>query len=120
MKIFNEDLFSDIIKDFDNIQPEELDFTDGDYSYRGLVNVDDDRVIITLTREESPSKDLDEFISEIDEDTWSILMDMFEEVTGKPLVIVNKLYDNGDYDKIKELIKLVLKVYIDKLNQLVK
>lgn len=111
-----ENILKELSTNYDSIITDQLSYINGDNQVSVDIKRDCDKITISLTKEKVPS--LQSFLEKIDENTWSYLLDNFQEVTGQSLKAINNLYEQKDYNAVKELIKLVLNDYIDKLEKL--
>lgn len=116
MKNKFENILMDLSKNFDSIDNEQYVLNEDGFSVKINVSKNENRISINMEKVETPS--LQSFLERIDENTWSYILDNFQEVTGQSLKAINSLYEKKDYNTVKELIKLVLTDYIDKLENL--
>ena len=59
-------------------------------------------------------------IDKIDDNEWEYITNVFENLTGKSLKLVDELFKNKQYDKVENLLRLVLQNHVDKLTNLLK
>lgn len=115
-------LTKEFLKQFEQLDQdtEHLQLKEKDYTLEGTLVSKDDTVTITITKKVNPERSsLDDFISKISEDDWAYVTDNFEEITGHPLSLINSLYEEGQYYKVAQLIKLIIQSKIDELEQLI-
>lgn len=99
---------------------EHLQLVEKDYILEGTLTHKDNTTTITVTKKANPERTLlDDFISKISEDDWAYVTDNFEEVTGQPLSLINSLYEEGQYYKVAQLVKLIIQHKIEDLQELI-
>lgn len=118
--ILNKDFLNTIEKAFKkDIQSEHQIIETPNYQIEFTVlPVDDTTIIIKAVKEENKNKKkLNDFISNFSEAQFQLLMDSFQEVTGKSLSTINDCYRKGQYNEVYQLLQLVLKYNIEKLQE---
>ncbi len=118
--ILNKNFLNTIEKAFkDDIQSEHQVIETPNYQIEfTVIPADDNTVIIKAVKEENKDKEkLNDFISKFSESQFQLLMDTFQEVTGKSLSTINDCYRQGRYDEVYQLLQLVLKYNIEKLQE---
>lgn len=111
-----ENILANLSQNYDGLVTDQLLYENEDNQVSVDIKRNNDNIIISLKKKDIPS--LQSFLEKIDENTWSYILDNFQEVTGQSLKVINSLYEQKDYKAVKELIKLVLTNYIDKLENL--
>lgn len=118
--ILTKEFLNQVLQLFDDTTTENQQLINQDITLEGNLYHKDDKIIITLTKKENADKvALNDFISKISEADWSYVVDNFQDITGQPLDLVNQLYEQGQYSKVKQLIILVISNKINDLTKLI-
>lgn len=111
INIFNQDKLEN---------PKNIQTESDEYELK-MDKPDNNHLMISLTKKINPAEQsLNSFIDKIDDNEWEYITNVFEDLTGKSLKLVDDLFKNKQYDKVENLLRLVLQNHVDKLTNLLK